>query len=171
MYTWPKLIWMEFKKSLSTKDLRYTCLNLLKCIFDILHCFVKLFVLAEPWLITYIRVVGNKGKGVDKAWWDVKLALGCSGGAVMGQHRYAYDFRLLYYDEYVMILTCFNLWLSLVCKTYKPSKGNNLLVTFVYEVFPRKWGLRKKKNLWLWQGLPRLEWILKRIFKPQLTLF
>ena len=35
--------------------------------FDILHCFVKLFVLAEPWLITYIRVVGNKGKGVDKA--------------------------------------------------------------------------------------------------------
>ena len=67
MYTGPKLIRIEFKKSLSTKDLRYTCLNLLKCIFDILHCFVKLFVLAEPWLITYIRVVGNKGKGVDKA--------------------------------------------------------------------------------------------------------
>ena len=81
-------------------------------------------------------------------------------------------FCLLYYDEYVMILTCFNLWLSLVCKTYKPSKGNNLLVTFVYEVFPRKWGLRKKKRLWLRQGLPRLKWIFKRrIFKPQLILF
>ena len=130
---------------------------------------MKLFVLVEPWLITYIRVVGNKGKGVDKAWWDVKLALGWSGGAVMGQHRYAYDFRLLYYDEYVMILTCFNLWLSLVCKTYKSSKSDNLLATFVYEVFPRKWGLRKKKRLWLRQGLPRLKWIFKRrIFKPQL---
>ena len=67
MYTGPKLIKAEFKKNLSTKDVRYACLNLLKCNFVILLCFVRLFVLAEPWLITYIRVVGNKGKGVAKA--------------------------------------------------------------------------------------------------------
>ena len=67
MYTGPKQIKTEFKKSLSTKDLCDACMKLLKCIFDILHCFVRMFVLAEPWLITYIRVVGNKGKGVDKA--------------------------------------------------------------------------------------------------------
>ena len=39
---------------------------LLVRIFDILHYFVRLFVLGETWLTTYIRVVGNKGKGVDK---------------------------------------------------------------------------------------------------------
>ena len=74
MYTGPKLTKTDFKKSLSTKDLCYACIsyivikmNLLKCIFDILHCFVRLFVFGEPWLTTYIRAVGNKGKGVDKA--------------------------------------------------------------------------------------------------------
>ena len=74
MYTGPKLIKTDFKKSLSTEDLCYACIsynvikmNLLKCIFDILHHFVRLFVLAKTWLMTYIIVVGNKGKGVDKA--------------------------------------------------------------------------------------------------------
>ena len=69
-----KLIKTDFKKSLSTKDLCYACIsynviktNLLKRIFDILYCFVRLFVLAEPWLTTYIRIVGKKVKGVDKA--------------------------------------------------------------------------------------------------------
>ena len=35
-------------------------------ILDVLHCFVEImFVLAEPRLITYIRVLGTKGKQVS----------------------------------------------------------------------------------------------------------
>ena len=37
-------------------------------ILNVLHCFVNfMFVLAEPRLITYIRVVGIKGKHVPDA--------------------------------------------------------------------------------------------------------
>ena len=48
------------------------CLCLICCI----ALWIFLFVLAELWLITYIRVVGTKGKHVPDACWDVGVLLG-----------------------------------------------------------------------------------------------
>ncbi len=47
-----------------------------------------MFVLAELWLITYIRDVGTKGKQVPDACWNVSVLLGRAlEGVGMESHR------------------------------------------------------------------------------------
>ena len=45
------------------------CLCLICCI----ALWIFMFVLAELWLITYIRDVGTTGKQVPDVWWDVGI--------------------------------------------------------------------------------------------------
>ena len=62
-----------------------------------------MFVLAELWLITYVRDVGTKGKQVPDVWWDVGVfagpGFGRCGYGEPPQHFYfpLYDYGLCYF--------------------------------------------------------------------------
>ncbi len=57
-----------------------------------------MFVLAELWLITYIRDVGTKGKQVPDACWNVGVLLGQAlEGVGMESHRIIIIFRFMIY--------------------------------------------------------------------------
>jgi len=58
-----------------------------------------MFVLAELWLITYVRDVSTKGKQVPDVWWDVGVFAGPGFGSCgYGEPPQQFYFRFMIMD-------------------------------------------------------------------------
>ena len=111
------------------------CLCLICCI----ALWIFMFVLAELWLITYIRDVGTKGKQVSDACWDVcdlpgRLWMVCAWRVtVMVIIFHLIVYGLCYLKFRIYFWKC-NLDILLsVCKHFKSSELDNSLVNFHFD--------------------------------------
>lgn len=88
----------------------HTCISLIMILLyfdEMLHLiccmilWIFMFVLAELWLITYVRDVGTKGKQVPDVWWDVGVFAGAGFGRCgYGEpppHYFIFRFMILDY--------------------------------------------------------------------------
>ena len=73
--------------------------------FDILYGLWNfMFVLAELWLITYVRDVGTKGKQVPDVWWDVGVFAGPGFGSCgYGEPPQHFYFRFMIMDCVILL--------------------------------------------------------------------